>query len=54
MLIGGFSPDLTGADDTQPEYSSNTPTVFSGEKNNGIADNGDAVAILNFSTISQQ
>lgn len=53
-LIGGFSPQLTGTDDTLPGYPSATPTVFSGDKNNnGIADNGDAVAILNFSTATE-
>lgn len=53
-LIGGFSPQLTGTDDALPGYPSTTPTVFSSDKNNnGIADNGDAVAILNFSTATE-
>lgn len=53
-FIGGFSPDLTGEDDTQPEYPSATPTIFSGDKNNnGVADSGDAVAVLNFSTATE-
>lgn len=53
-LIGGFSPQLTGTDDALPGYPSATPTVFSGDKNNnGIADNGDAVSILNFSTATE-
>lgn len=53
-FIGGFSPDLTGEDDTQPDYPSATPTIFSGDKNNnGVADSGDAVAVLNFSTATE-
>lgn len=53
-FIGGFSPELTGEDDTQPDYPSVTPTIFSGDKNNnGVADSGDAVAVLNFSTATE-
>lgn len=53
-FVGGFSPELTGMDTTLPIYPSSTPTIFSGDKNNNeIADNGDAVAILNFSTSTE-
>lgn len=46
-LIGGYAGNLKGADTTRPAYPSNTPTVFSGDRNNdGIPNAGDIQNLL--------
>lgn len=46
-IIGGFDPNATGSDTTEPDYPSSTPTIFSGDLNgSGGANVGDLAEIV--------